>query len=136
AYRSRRLSVAIQTREMTSPTMPTAIRMSPTMCQLTDAPAKLERRLTANRRIPPTAMRTIDAPTLISASFPLNVRGIGFPPGRPRKRPAPSPPRLTCPQREGTRGGIGHDRRRAVAPRRRVDAGAPAHRPRLPRHLR
>src|SRR6185312_8929314 len=62
AYRCRRLSVAIQTREMTSPTMPTAIRMSPTMCQLTDAPARFERRLTANRRIAPTAMRTIDAP--------------------------------------------------------------------------
>src|SRR5690349_6161874 len=103
---------------MTRPTMPTAMRMSPTMCQLTDAPAKLERRLTANRRIAPTAMRMIDAPTLIGASFAFVERATGrVPAAAPRQTAgAGHGPQVPSPQREGTRGGIGHDRRRAVAP--------------------
>src|SRR6476646_2952469 len=60
----RRDAIAIQISDITNPTTPTAIRMSPTMCQLTWAVCTV----TANRRIAPTAISTMDVPIPIFAS--------------------------------------------------------------------
>jgi len=62
----RRVTVAAQMSDTTSPTTPTTISTSPTMSQLTF----FVLRVTAKRRIAPTAMRMIEVPIPMNTGYP------------------------------------------------------------------
>ncbi|MGZ4171350.1 MAG: hypothetical protein ACXVRN_08300, partial [Solirubrobacteraceae bacterium] len=58
---------AMEAMAISTPAMPTAIRMSPTMSQFTDVPMTRERGSTANRTIAPAAANTNAIPILMIA---------------------------------------------------------------------
>ena len=68
---SRRFAVSIQIRLIITPMAPTIIRTSPTTSQFTDAPPIDPVGSTANRRIAPAAMRTIESPNPMTLSPPF-----------------------------------------------------------------